>query len=121
MSYSIEVVAANLGRVVRYAKPNELFIDLDSDDEFKAFLDRYARMRQFSDLLSGYSVTPSPSGRPGRSHVVVQLTRDFTANERILLEACLGSDPARAWCAMRELAAGRPEDKCSVFFERPAP
>ena len=67
--------------------------------------------------LSGvtYLVRPSPSGRPGRHHVVVTMPRPVSPMERIALQAILGSDPIREMLSWFRIERGIEEP--TIFFE----
>jgi hypothetical protein len=109
-----EEKAKELGLVVRYPSERELFIDIDSQEALDRFEDLYAIFEEHRDHAAAYDVTPSPSGKPGRYHVVVTLSKPVTdQKERIILQALLGSD------TKRELIAYLVDSR-SCFFERPA-
>jgi hypothetical protein len=83
--------AASQGLKVRFPEPNELFIDIDSEED-------WTRFGELSTILNCYTPinlnwAPSKSGMPKR-HVVVTLMsgKTFTPLERIAFQACLGSD-----------------------------
>jgi len=102
--------AKSLGRVVTFPRPNELFLDIDSEIAMRRFVRGVTR-------LSGvtYLVRPSPSGRPGRHHVVVTMPRPVSPMERIALQAILGSDPIREMLSWFRIERGIEEP--TIFFE----
>jgi hypothetical protein len=73
---------------------NELFIDIDSFEQYKEFdsmLDVLDKNKvQFKVLKDEYS----RSGLP-RRHIVIKLERDLSPVERIAFQAALGSDRTR--------------------------
>lgn len=74
-------------------KPNELFVDIDSEEAMQLFQRNVKRLADFIDL--GYEVKPSKSGGECR-HITVTLARHVHSEyERIAMQAFLGSDPRR--------------------------
>jgi hypothetical protein len=116
-----EEKAKELGLVVRYPASNELFIDIDSEAAFFAFehlfgifCEHYWDGALEDGTMPAFVKAPSPSGKPGRYHIVVTLPRDVaTQKERIVWQALLGSDTTREALAYFV-------DNRSCFFERPA-
>lgn len=103
------------GLVIVRPAPDELFVDIDSDAQYGTF-DR-ARRRIGSDLIAGFTEAPSPSGRVGRKHITVKLTRPVKdAEERVLLQALLGSDLMRELLSYLRLEADMPD--ATIFFEK---
>jgi hypothetical protein len=127
MAYEIQQTRADAekaaqikGCVCRVPKANELFLDIDSADALEAFFKLFASFKATEDEAE-YELTPSPSGRPGRYHVVVDLGRPVNSPlERITLQAVLGSDPMRELLNWRRLVAGVPHDANNILFELPA-
>lgn len=115
-SRSAEVAAAAKGLVVVLPGPCELFVDIDCAEDLVAFEKSIAVL----DTDGAWTVVrrPSPSGRPGRFHVVITLERPVKdAFERIMLQAILGSD--RLHESLSYQAAARGVANPTVFFERP--
>lgn len=119
-----EKAAAAKGLVVVIPKANELFVDIDSAEDFAVFEKHVERLQAASHQELGcavldYRVTPSNSGGE-RRHAVVTLSRDVKSDvERCLLQACLGSDRLRellSWVRIESGVRVHP----TVFFERPA-
>lgn len=112
-----EKVAAALGLVVVYPKPNELQLDLDSDAAYKLFAKRFAELD-----LAGKGVTTktcfSKSGHPHR-HVTVVFAADVVFDEwqRLALQSALGSDPIREYLNTKRLMEGVPHP--SRLFMKP--
>lgn len=112
----IEAVAVAKGCRVVDPGPRELFLDIDSEES----AERTRRLLScFYDHEPHSCVwSQSPSGEPGHWHVVVTLERDVRdMAERLLLQACLGSDPMRELLSWRRLALGCEPDSISVLFE----
>lgn len=117
----LEEYAQKKGLVVRYPAPNELFIDIDSWEQL------YMHNQLFSileDIEPGAAtrLSPSPSGKPGRFHVVVTLPRDVKdETERLMLQAFLGSDAKRELLGYMHLLDGADPKRCNCLFEKPLP
>lgn len=79
-------------------KPNELFIDIDSKEDdnqyykMKEIITR-SSMEEFI-IINDTRILPSPSGGKFNKHIILDTNVDFSQNllERLLLQACLGSD-----------------------------
>lgn len=110
-------IASAKGCVVRIPGPRELFLDIDSEEANANF----ERLRKAcpAGLIGRVDRTPSPSGRPGHYHIVVTLLRDLKSDsERVLLQACLGSDPMRELLSWRRIENGSDSASVSIFFEK---
>jgi len=103
------------GRVVVVPKANELFVDIDSEADMERFKRLRATVESFLPLK--VDVRPSPSGRPGRHHIVVTLDREVTEIERVALQAILGSDPTREALSYRRILNSI--TPATLFFENP--
>lgn len=107
--------AASKGCIIVLPAKNELFIDIDDGASLALFYDNVWKL---GDLVSGFRRAPSPSGKIGREHITVTLSRDVRdAFERILLQTLLGSD--RVHEALSWWSASHGIDNPTVFFERP--
>ncbi len=109
--------AARLGLTIRYPKENELFLDIDSEEDFTRFLELFTVLIQNSAPGHNYDAWPSKSGLPKR-HVVVTLPHPVV-NEmgRVTLQAILGSDRKRellSWLAITKDLNPEP----TLFFEK---
>lgn len=109
------------GLKVRVPEGNELLVDIDSDEAFESFQERY---RLLSDLgiVNGFVKTPSKSGDPGRYHIVVKVSvlgmasgKWLTPVERIALQAIVGSDYKREANSFRRILDGDPIP--TLFYE----
>lgn len=102
------------GLVIRRPADNELLVDIDTAEQLAVFHIAKARL---GPLVIDHDMWPSPSGRPGRYHASVRLSRQLRDDqERILLQAVLGSDLMRELLSFMRLDAG--VDDATVFFER---
>lgn len=111
-----EAAAARKCRIVE-PKSNELFLDIDSEEQ--AARARAIVMNKKVRKLLGIkttSVTPSPSGQPGHYHVTVTLYDSVNEERRVFLQAVLGSDPVREILAMQRIEQGIAP--VTVFFEK---
>ena len=111
-----EIRAAAVGCVIVEPKPNELFVDIDREEDLQFFR---TNLGWLEDLVTGFDITPSQSGAPGHYHIVVRLSRPVKdAYERIALQCLIGSDRLRELLSWRNVVhqSGRP----TVFFEKPS-
>lgn len=109
--------AATLGLEIKLPKDNELFIDIDSEEDYATFQKQLSLLvRQEPALI--VSNRPSKSGLPKR-HIVVALARPVIGElERILLQAALGSDRKRELLSWVRVKSGESEHP-TLFFEKP--
>ncbi len=110
--------AKHLGLDLRVATDRELFVDIDSEEDWKRFEHAFPVVgKQFCSGRKWQfdcTVTPSKSGLPKR-HVVVRLAAPQPLLVRIALQAALGSDGRREGISV--LRAQRGEENVVVFFE----
>lgn len=107
--------AADKGCVIVHPTERELFIDIDSADAAVNF-ERCLEVLQKTREAVVVRRSPSPSGASGREHIVVRVAGVVTDEERILLQACLGSDPLREMLSLMRLRAG--DEAPTIFFEK---
>jgi hypothetical protein len=96
-------------------RPNQLFIDIDTHEDFLTFFEHRAMLDSIGEGGKVISDTPSKSGLP-RRHIVLEFDRDLDNMERVLLQAVLGSDRKRellSWIRIRSGASEHP----TLFFE----
>lgn len=116
--HTVEEVISNLanGFKVIFPKPDELFLDLDSEEAY----DRYRNMHfKLSSLLRPHDglrtfETVSKSGLPNR-HIRITLPGDMTMEQRFIFQLALGSDPARELMNYASYLNG--ERQPSIFIE----
>jgi len=121
---SAEVVAEEKGLKVIYPKNNELFIDIDDEDQLDGF------ERRINDLLetfennffNGLDIIKkvSSSGAP-HYHIVVSLYKDDEAIvlndwQRVCLQFLLCSDPIKETLSVYRILAGVKNP--SILFEK---
>ena len=108
--------ALDRGCTVLFGTANTLLIDFDGDGQ-----KRYEACRPVLDSLFGIEEETrwkSSSREAGHEHLQVRLAADFTVEERIALQAILGSDPMREILSLRNRRQGSIEP-CVLF--RPPP
>lgn len=108
------------GFQVVFPQPNELQIDIDSEEQREKFLRLFEALNRNSGGLQ-FTVTkdtPSRSGLPKR-HLTLSCSRDMDAVMRIALQASLGSDPMRELLSFCRHLQGDPNP--SIFVEPGAP
>jgi hypothetical protein len=105
--------------------PNELFIDIDSEEEYQQFQEKMKWFRdvmpeQYGMYLSIVKEMPSKSGLPRRHITVyVEFPEDHDLNpwERICLQFCLGSDFKRERLSTCRMLIGE-EEYATAFLEK---
>lgn len=108
--------AAARGCVVVQPEPNQLFVDIDSNEDMNFLLAGLARIRARTPVED--RITPSPSGREGRWHVTLTFAeRTFTPLERVAFQAALGSDRMRELNSVIDILDNDPLP--TIFFEKP--
>jgi hypothetical protein len=97
---------------------NEIFIDIDREEDTLRMYYGYEVIKQFYSDAKITRYTPSPSGKPGHFHVVINLGEGekLKESERLILQASCGSDPKREILGFMHLARG--ERQVSRFFEK---
>lgn len=107
--------AVEQGMQVRLPKSNELFIDIDSEEDHTHL---WAMICVLSSNGIHLKVTENrPSRTQGHRHIVAELDHELTPLERILLQAVLGSDRKRellSWIRIHAATGFEP----TVFFEK---
>lgn len=81
------------GLEIIYPNEHELFIDIDSEEDYQRFKDSFEKL-SWNINAKIKRDTPSKSGLPNR-HIVVEMPYYLNPLERIALQAILGSDPKR--------------------------
>lgn len=112
-------IAEDNGWELVLPQPNQLFIDIDSEEAYQEFLKRYHAFSQYRyNTWEVQTVTKiSKSGFPNRHIYITFKDRTFTDLERLALQAALGDDPVRVF-----LSGIRIENNFSpaiTFFEKP--
>jgi hypothetical protein len=106
-------VALSEGLTVRLPEANELLIDIDNEHSFMLYQKQMDILEKYVGT-NGSKVTESRHGLPGR-HIVVTLEHDITETERLLLQACLGSDRVRELLGYVQMKNG--DAHPSLFLE----
>jgi len=98
----------------------ELFIDIDDEQGAAKFDELFPIFLEFRPNAVVVRRTPSPSGKPGRYHIVVDTNSNskLTDLERITLQAALGSDRKRELLGWQRVELG--DKNPTLFFEKPA-
>lgn len=99
--------------IVKVAKDNELFIDIDTEERFNLFEAMQHILCKYFPV-TGILISPSKQGLPHR-HIVVTLDNDYGLGHRIALQAALGSDSMRELLSIRR--ACYQEENVVIFFE----
>ena len=113
VSLAAEEAAEKVDCVVEYPGPNQLQLDLDSEESYQLFQKRLVEFEQHSMFGVEITIRPSKSGLPHR-HVLLTLTdkdgKPVVLDEwqRIALQAVLGSDLIRETLNAWRLLRGEP-------------
>lgn len=101
--------AQTMGCTARYPTENEIFCDLDTDEQLAAFLLRFDFLQE---ILDEYTFTKElMSSRNGNTHAVVTVMPEITQEVRLMVQSMLGSDPKREMLGlMRYLRTGEAND-----------
>lgn len=102
--------------VIKRPKDDEVFIDVDTQDQYLQFLMVQKFFQEHGYILNTED-SASPSGREHHRHIVVRWYRALSEYERVALQTILGSDPKREMLSWQGLEAGH--QGVSVFFENP--
>lgn len=106
----------NSGFVVIEPKDNELFIDIDNDEQYQMFNKNFEILqREYKPAQILYD-KPSKSGLP-RRHIIIQMPWRLRDIERIAWQGALGSDPTRELISCIRLK--RNIIKPIIFIEKP--
>lgn len=108
-------VARKRGLVVVLPKPNQLQLDLDSEEAFVEYLRRKDSF-DFDETVNEI-ISPSSSGLPKRHVTLTFQNREFSAWERVAMQAALGSDIIREFLSARRIWVGI--ENPSALFEKP--
>ncbi len=93
----------------------QLFIDIDTDEQFEQFKKTLHVLRNHYVCHREFEIAPSKSGLPHR-HVIVNLYQAQPLMVRIALQAALGSDPMREVLSIKR--ALDEEENVVIFFEK---
>jgi hypothetical protein len=99
---------------VLVATDRTLQLDLDSDSAYELFQSQLSRLNHVID----YGEIEELSSKNGNRHVIIHLNKKLAVRDRILLQACLGSDPVREILSYRRVLQG---DDNPVLLLRPKP
>lgn len=106
--------AEKLNCSIMYSDDMTLQLDLDSDEALRTFYEQIELLNSLGFLWDGYDTLPSKSGN---THVLVRLPQPVPIEERIALQAMLGSDRKREMLALAGLRAGQ-ENPVLLFRPR---
>lgn len=82
------------GYTLSQPKRNEVFLDIDSKEDFEEFLLRYENLCACTDIIGKFEVFQSRSGGEHK-HVVITLAVAIDDGLRIAIQHALNSDPMR--------------------------
>lgn len=105
------------GWVVVLPEETQLFIDIDNVEDLAKFHELWPTLKQFRPDAEVLRNTPSPSGKKGRFHIVVDLKIPIDQYGRVMLQAAMGSDRKRELLAWRRIE--NEDEHPTLFFEKP--
>lgn len=110
-----EADAAQRGQVVILPGPREVFVDVDTDEDYAVLQAQIERLRSNGFAIAVTKEHPSASGLPHR-HVYLEVNTDLTPLERVALQAALGSDRTRELLSLLRIWL-HPHRAPTTFFE----
>jgi hypothetical protein len=96
-------------------EPNEIQIDLDTDEDYQEFIHRKEKLESMTGLSFPMEVNPSKSGLPKR-HVTITAIGAMDDWQRVAMQMAFNSDPMREFLTVVRLLQG--EQRPILFFER---
>ena len=98
-----------------YPEDRDLFIDIDDDASLNTYLEMGRVLHE-----NGFYFTETKRTRSagGNTHIYAKFTKQLTDLERVLLQACLGSDRKRELLSFLRIVL-RLDRAPTVFFETP--
>jgi hypothetical protein len=102
------------GERVIFPADDELQLDIDSEADLAVYRDLRTILTE-AHFWSELSCVPSKTA--GHYHVTMKLSHPVTAMERLLLQACLGSDRKRELLGYLNLTRG--DQRPTLFIEPP--
>lgn len=109
-----EIAQKNGWRVV-VPENNQLQLDIDDNHSYQIWA-KHRNVIEKSLKITKVVETPSKSGKPGRCHITVDLDVTLKPDERIVLQALLGSDRTReilSWVNLK-----RNDESPTLFYEK---
>lgn len=107
--------AENLGLAIVFPKDNQLQLDIDNDEAMEQF-EKLRDVVEHHFGITDVEVHPSKSGLPKR-HVTITMPTNMATRDRILIQACLGSDRTRELLSYLQVLNG--DAHPVLFIERP--
>jgi len=114
MSQSAYEKAEKHGLQVVLPTNHQLFIDIDGEEAYAVFVKNYPQFCHWYEVTEKVE-TPSKSGLP-KKHIYITLKEKVTDNERLVLQAFLGSDLVREFLGMMRINAN--DSHVTLFLEK---
>lgn len=102
------------GEIVIFPEPNQLLLDIDSDDDYQAYI------RLSSILTEWCTITDEKieaSKTDGHRHITLTLNQELDSMTRIALQACLASDRKRELLSLIRFKKG--DERPTIFIAAP--
>ncbi len=115
--WDAETVAEQRGCHVVYPDPDQVQLDIDTDEQYQVFL---RRKQDWASLERHYDVpkwlgSATTTSQNGNKHITVTFDRNLDHRERVLMQMALGSDPIREQLNYFRILRG--EENPSRLFE----
>lgn len=111
----IQAKAAELNLEVKYPTSDELFVDIDTNEDFIFLNSNIDKLKKhFKSVTFTWSISKSGGDK---KHIIVKMPWPMSEIERICLQACLGSDRVRELLSFISLNHD-PLCKPTCFFEK---
>ena len=117
---SAEEVANERGLIVVYPKPNQLQIDIDSEEQWTEFMRRKEFFDEFfwgGSITYDIKITDSASGQPKKHITMTFKDREFDHYQRMVYQAALNDDPKRTFLGLARLLRGESDNPPTTLFE----
>jgi hypothetical protein len=91
----IHEIAKERGCEVQHPTDTQLFIDIDTQEDFERFSVRFSHLSTLlPDALKSKEILPSKQGFP-HCHIIINFGRALSQLEQLYFQSLLGSDPKR--------------------------
>ena len=95
---------------------NQVFLDLDSDEDYEEFKVRLNKFKEMTGLDNiTFDERPSASGLPHR-HVILDFPFDLGDYERLAYQFAFNSDPTREFLTLCRIVNA--EDRPNILFRK---
>jgi hypothetical protein len=108
--------AIERGQSIEVAPPNVLQIDIDGPESYERFSEQLEIYQSCPTLPPLGKIVERDSRTPGHKHITIELDTEYTVEQRIMLQAILGSDLKRELLSLASVYNGHANP---IVFYRP--